>query len=107
MPDHHVVEIALNTVEAEMKRIGMWQSKPLTPEQMNFSQAFAGDTMAFEQWLQFIFVPRVRSIIASKGKFPAHSQVSDQAFREWMMYDQRPEVEPLIALLRQFDALFN
>ena len=34
-------------IEAEMHRIGLWQTEPLRPEQLDFTQAFAMDTMTF------------------------------------------------------------
>jgi uncharacterized protein YqcC (DUF446 family) len=91
-------------IETEMKRIGFWQAEPLGPAQYNFQRAFAMDTMAFSQWLQFIFIPRVNEIIASEGQFPEQSMVGAQAVRE---FDSYPEASDLIRLLSEFDALFN
>lgn len=88
-------------IEAEMRRIGMWQETPLRPEQLNFKQAFAMDTMAFSQWLQFIFLPRVREAIAA-NQFPSSSSVGAQAVRE---FDGYSEPDGLISLLSEFDAL--
>lgn len=102
-----VVEAKLNAIEAEMKRIGMWQARPLTADQLDFHAAFGGDKMAFEQWLQFIFISNVRDLIAANGKFPNHSQVADQAFREWRMWGDREGVDQLLELLNDFDALFS
>jgi uncharacterized protein YqcC (DUF446 family) len=90
-------------IEAEMKRIGFWQSEPLKPEQMNFTQAFAMDTMAYSQWLQFIFLPRVREAIAS-NQFPSGSSVGTQAVRE---FDGLTDASGLVTLLSEFDALFD
>ena len=102
MPDQKTVLSKLEQIESEMLRIGMWQDKPLDPEQYDFRAAFAGDTMTFSQWLQFIFIPNVRSAAAS-GKFPASSQVGVQAVRE---LDGVNEASGLISLLVEFDALF-
>jgi uncharacterized protein YqcC (DUF446 family) len=65
------------------------------------------DKLALEQWLQFVFVPRVRDIIATKGKFPTQSQVSQQAYREWKMWGSGEEKDQLLERLREFDALFS
>jgi uncharacterized protein YqcC (DUF446 family) len=97
------VQTKLDEIVAEMKRIGFWQAEPLKPEQYDFRSAFALDTMAFNQWLQFVFVPRVEQILASQGTFPARSQVGSQAIRE---YDGVPEAAHLVELLCAFDALF-
>jgi uncharacterized protein YqcC (DUF446 family) len=90
-------------IEAEMRRIGFWQDEPLRPEQMEFTQAFAMDTMTYAQWLQFIFVPRVREAAAA-NQFPSSSSVGTQAVRE---FDGSPEAGDLITLLAEFDALFD
>ncbi|MBK8270360.1 MAG: YqcC family protein [Planctomycetes bacterium] len=87
-----------------MKRTHMWQDRPLPPEAYQFRRAFAIDTMAYSQWLQFIFIPRVREIIAGKGQFPSVSHVGAQAVRE---FDGMEEAGELVSLLCQFDALFN
>ena len=90
-------------IEAEMQRIGFWQNRPLRPEQMAFKQAFAMDTMTFVQWLQFIFLPRVREAVASNS-FPKGSSVGVQAVRE---FDGDSEADQLITLLSEFDDLFR
>jgi uncharacterized protein YqcC (DUF446 family) len=62
------------------------------------------DTMAFSQWLQFIFIPRVREIIESQGEFPASSSVGTQAIRE---FDGSPQADHLVELLCRFDAVIE
>jgi uncharacterized protein YqcC (DUF446 family) len=90
-------------IEAEMRQIGFWQNAPLRPEQMEFTQAFAIDTMTYAQWLQFVFLPRVREAAAA-NQFPSGSSVGTQAVRE---FDGSPEAGDLITLLAEFDALFE
>jgi uncharacterized protein YqcC (DUF446 family) len=103
-PSYDEVERRINEIEAEMKSIGYWQDDPLPPEAYNFTRAFGGDTMAFSQWLQFIFILRVRSIIAEKGQFPSRSMVGAQAVRE---FDGDDRADRLVRLLNEFDALFD
>jgi uncharacterized protein YqcC (DUF446 family) len=106
-PAFDIVSSRIDEIEAEMRRMGMWQNEPLTPEQLDFKKPFGMDLLTLEQWLQFIFIPRVKEIIATQGKFPSGSQVADHAFREWVMWGSRQDVDPLIKLLREFDALFG
>ncbi len=103
-PSYSTVQTKLTEIENEMKRIGYWQSQPLRPEQYNFHSAFAMDTMAFSQWLQFIFIQRVQSIIDQRGEFPKSSSVGAQAVRE---FDGLDETNHLISLLSEFDQLFR
>jgi uncharacterized protein YqcC (DUF446 family) len=103
-PDYGVVAAKLSEIETEMKRVRLWQTQPLAPEQYQFSRAFAGDTMSYDQWLQFIFIPRVKQIIETRGQFPASSSVGAQAVRE---FDGNREADRLITLLSEFDSMFG
>jgi uncharacterized protein YqcC (DUF446 family) len=97
------VQTKLDEIVTEMKLIGLWQDEPLPPDKYNFRAPFALDTMAFNQWLQFVFVPRVEQILGSQGTFPSRSHVGAQAIREW---DSAPEAAHLVELLCAFDTLF-
>jgi uncharacterized protein YqcC (DUF446 family) len=101
---HESTARTIAAIESEMRRIGLWQEEPLPPEAYDFRSAFGMDTMAFTQWLQFILIPRVRSIIEEGGSFPAESHVAAQAVRE---LDGHPDASALMSLLAEFDALFN
>ena len=90
-------------IEAEMRRIGMWTSETPSPEQMDFNEAFAMDTMSFSWWLQFVFLPRVHEAAAA-NRFPSSSSVATQAVRE---FDGEPNADRLLSLLSEFDALFG
>src|SRR2546421_5089379 len=90
-------------IEAELRRSGFWLNQALRPEQLDFTQAFAMDTMTFTQWLQFIFLVRVREAVAS-NEFPSSSSVGAQAVRE---FDGHPDADRLLTLLSEFDALFE
>jgi uncharacterized protein YqcC (DUF446 family) len=103
-PDHAVVAAKIDAIEAEMKRIGLWQSEPLPPEQFVDAGAFGINTMAFEQWLQFVFVPRVRQIVAENGEYPEESQVGVMAIRN---FDGFEEAAELTRMLGAFDALIE
>lgn len=103
-PTYEVVEQRIGEIEAEIKRIGWWREEPLPPEMYQFTQAFAMDTMPYVYWLQFIFIPRVRSVVEERGQFPPASSVGGQAIRE---FDGQDEAEPLVTLLCEFDALFR
>ena len=98
-----IIKDKLSEIEAEMRRVGLWQDEPLPREAYDYTLAFARDTMAFHQWLQFVFIPRVREAIAT-NQFPTSSHVGTQAVRE---FDTEPRATHLAALLSEFDALFS
>ena len=103
--DHHAsVSAMIDRIENEMRSIGFWQDTPLEPAQYQFREAFAMDTMGYGQWLQFVFIPRVREIIEAHGEFPTQSMVGVQAVRE---FDGLLEASNLTRLLSDFDALIE
>jgi uncharacterized protein YqcC (DUF446 family) len=98
------IQAKIAEIEDEMKRIGYWQNAPLRPEQYQFHMAFAMDTMAFSQWLQFIFIPRVKNMIETGEKFPPDSQNGAQAVRE---FDGDDRAQELVDLLSEFDEIIR
>ena len=63
------------------------------------------ELMAFTEWLQFVLIPRVHSILETNGTFPKQSNVAAHAYREFDGMEQ--EYGDLCQLLSEFDALFN
>ena len=90
----------LDAIEAELRHIGWWQLAPLPPEKLQFTQAFGADTMAFSQWLQFVFLPNARQAVDGKRPLPRRSMVGAQAVRE---FDGVEEAEQLCSLLSSLD----
>jgi uncharacterized protein YqcC (DUF446 family) len=103
-PNYETVASKVAEIEQELKKMGAWQDKPLPAEAYRFQRPFGMDTMAFEQWLQFVLIPRVHAIIESKGEFPPHSNLAVHAARE---FDGRTDTDRLFYLLHEFDRLFS
>ena len=103
MPNAGTVLAAAARIEAELKRLGWWSAGPPPDEAFHFVRPFAMDTLAFSQWLQWVFLPRVREAAEAEA-FPSESHVAAQAVRE---FDGLPEASELIRRLADFDALFG
>ena len=115
------IENKINEVEAEMKRIGLWQAEPLPESAYDIKEAFGADTMTLAQWIQFILIPEVRRKIASNIPLPELSQVGTYAAQQYLFFrptDNDPSVfetegsidrkeSKLVHLLQEFDALIN
>ena len=91
-------------IEAEMKRIGYWRAGPPPAEAFQFKQAFAADTMAFPQWLQWVFLPKVRQLVRDRSALPEGSFVGTYAPRA---LEGDAKADPLVGLLSEFDAIFG
>jgi uncharacterized protein YqcC (DUF446 family) len=94
----------LDKIESELKRINYWQSTPLSEDKLDNMGAFGMNTMAFSQWLQFVFIPQARRAVTGAREFPSESNVAVQAIRE---FDGDPDAGDLVSLLCEFDALIE
>jgi uncharacterized protein YqcC (DUF446 family) len=93
-----------NEIETELKRLNRWSIEPLPPDKFENMGAFGSDNMTFEQWLQFILIPRIRAIVEVKGDFPRGSMLTSYAIR---VFDGDSEVGALRDLLYEVDKLIN
>jgi len=91
-------------IEAELKRLNRWSAEPLPPAKFENMGAFGSNTMTFEQWLQFILIPRIHAIVEEKGEFPNNSMLAPYAIR---VFDGDPEAGKLHDLLYELDKLIN
>lgn len=62
------------------------------------------DKMTFVQGLQFVFIPRIRDMIAQQETLPSESMVAVQAMSE---FDGDGTAGKLVSLLSKFDELFD
>jgi PhnB protein len=93
-----------NAIETELKRMNRWSDKPLPEDRYENMGAFGSNTMTFEQWIQFILIPRIKDIISTKGEFPSESQLAAYAVRA---FDGDYETDRLHELLYELDELAN
>jgi uncharacterized protein YqcC (DUF446 family) len=93
-----------NEIEAELKLLRRWAMSPLPPEKFENMGAFGCNTMTFEQWLQFVLIPRVRAIIQEKDAFPQGSMLGPYAIR---VFDGDLEIARLHNLLYELDEIVN
>jgi len=91
-------------LEAELKRLGRWTENPLPDECFENMGAFGSNTMSFENWLQFILMPRIREIVEEKSDFPASSHMAPYAIR---YFDGDTAADTLREILEAIDQLIN
>ena len=102
-PDPYAEAAALaDRLAAELKQLGRWSETPLPATAYENMGAFGENTMAFEQWIQFVLLDRLREIVRERGPFPPGSQLATYAVRA---LDGDPESGPLRDLLYAVDTL--
>ncbi|MCP5326279.1 MAG: YqcC family protein [Oceanospirillaceae bacterium] len=93
------VLLALDEIEAEMKKIGFWSDNPPLINVDNYLKAHT-----FELWLQCVFLENAREATLT-GKYPNASQVGIMAMREYDYHSCIEEALNLVKLLHGFDKL--
>ena len=57
-------------LEAALRQLDLWSDRPPAADAMQSEQPFAMDTMDFEQWLQFIFMPTLYQLLETGAALP-------------------------------------
>lgn len=100
-PDARYKELA-DAIEAELRRIQVWNESPAPFDRIAAGGAFGGGSVPFPEWVQVVLLARLREVAAGTIEAPARSQVGVYAVRE---LSGLPEYEPLIDLLVAVDRL--
>ncbi len=91
----------VRAIEAEMRAIGLWESVAPPPEDVASPLPFCYDTLAFHQWLQWVFIPRMRTVLDHGMRLPRESAIAALAEEELPRLPQ--DTRRLSALLEDFD----
>lgn len=94
---------ALMEIEYQLRRLQLWSDVAPSETALASQQPFAIDTLAFEQWLQFIFLPRMRDLIESEAQLPASCAIAPMGEH---IFGQEAAYEPLLSALRELDRHF-
>lgn len=94
----------LIAIETEMRQLGLWQSSEPEIDAFNSEMPFHCDTLAFNQWLQFVLIVRFRAIIESHSSLPTTCNISPYA--EEMFYSVDQDTTRLLDLIRELDSFF-
>jgi uncharacterized protein YqcC (DUF446 family) len=79
-PDTHTELAAeLMELEAGLRNLRLWSHREPTARALASTEPFACDTLAFTEWLQFIFVPRLYSLAETGAPLPEKCDVTPMA----------------------------
>lgn len=93
---------ALHELETIMRNDGFWHAKSPSIEALSSSLPFAVDTLEITDWLQFIFIPRMRVLLAEQAQLPTACAIAPAAEVALM---GRSGVENLLEQLKTIDKL--
>ena len=75
----------LTALETELKQLGLWSVLPPDAQALASRLPFCIDTLHFEQWLQFIFIPKMQLLLDTAAPLPAKIALlplAEQVFNE-------------------------
>ena len=92
-------------VEAELRHLNCWDDIPPPDIALQSEQPFCIDTLEFYQWLQWVFIPRVRWMLDEKVDLPKNCNIAPMA--EGWIKSRALIASDLIRVLRQADQLLS
>ena len=66
----------LNQIELVLKRYEMWQSEPPSLAALTSVEPFAVDTLSCQEWLQWVFIPKLHEMIDAGEELPVGFAIS-------------------------------
>lgn len=105
--EQRILDIAdqLLLIEQELKVQGWWDEQPPSAEALASVVPFAVDSLTFEQWLQWVFLPRMKLILEHGQPLPSASGILVMA--ETVFAARPEESRELRRLLAAFDQLIS
>ncbi|MCB1863875.1 MAG: YqcC family protein [Chromatiales bacterium] len=65
----------LDDIERELQRLSLWDDEPPPVRALQSATPFCYDTLRLEQWLQWIFIPRARVLLAQGTALPGRCEI--------------------------------
>jgi uncharacterized protein YqcC (DUF446 family) len=93
----------LRLIEAELRQLGWWTLTPPTEAALASVEPFAVDSMDFEQWLQWLFLPRMQQLLESGSPLPSACAIQPMA--EMVLAERANQGRALLQVLGEFDRL--
>lgn len=95
----------LQTLENELRLQGRWDGAAPSPSALRSTQPFAVDTLTFDQWLQWILLPKMNDLLLHQLPLPDNCAIHPMAEE---VYDQEdPGAERLITIIAKIDTLLT
>lgn len=97
--------ILISQLKQELKSLTLWQGSRPSLRAMASTLPFHYDTLTFEQWLQFIFIERIRLLIDKKQPLP--NKISLLPMAEESFKNLGSETNKLLEVIGELDCLLS
>ncbi len=92
----------LAELEQELQELDWWEQQPPSVQALQSQQPFCVDTLEFSQWLQWVFIPRMRSLASSEHDLPQQCAIYEMA--EVVYREKGITVSNVLSCLKNIDA---
>lgn len=99
------VAAVLIDIEAELRRLTLWEAQPPSAEALASPHPFAIDTLTLPQWLQFIFLPTMYRLLEDGAPLPTQCGIAPMA--EEFFRGSRQPISGLLDALERVDELLS
>ncbi|MEW5680809.1 MAG: YqcC family protein [Pseudomonadota bacterium] len=79
------IQSLLDALERELKQLELWSLVQPDEQALQSRLPFCIDTLRFEQWLQFIFIPKIQLLLDNASPLPtkiALLPLAEQVFKD-------------------------
>lgn len=97
--------VLLSKLELELVKLNLWQQQWPTKQALSSTQPFCIDTLTFAQWLQFIFIERMKTLVVNNMALP--TQISLCPMAEESFKNKAELAADLINLIADIDELLS
>jgi len=94
----------LVALEAQLAAIDLLSAEAPSQQALASSAPFACDVMPFEQWLQFVFLPKMHAILDNNWPLPTAISIAPMAQHVWQ---DDAKYHTLIELIQAIDTLLT
>ena len=87
-------------IEMELRQLGIWEMERPAADAFQSTEPFCLDTLVFTQWIQFVFLERMKLIVENDHPLPAVSGIAPMAEEHF-----RGRPESVLRLIRELEAV--
>ena len=99
-----IAEVLID-IEAQLRQLGLWDRIPPSSQAMASTEPFCVDTLTLPQWLQFVFIPTIYSMLEAEEQLPGRCGIAPMA--QEFFRDSEMGIDALLASLESIDALLS
>lgn len=93
----------LEQIALQMQSAGLWSETPPPERAFKSTAPFCFDTMDFEQWLQWVFLPQMERLLHTEQMPPAGCSIAPLA--EYQFTEYQTDTTALLVEITRFDQI--